>query len=1127
MKMDTQVLDERVILEAPRGPPAWTVVSGNGLCVRGRGAAVHDVACGDLRINALRVSPHEAGMFQLVLRVRSGAKVVRVVPLLGLRARAAAAPADGAVRWRVHDGALAVEVALVLDDAAARWAWLVRVANRGAEAVEWDVLYAQDLGLAPPATLRINEAYAAHYVDHTVLETAAGPVLLSRQNQPQAGERFPWMLQGCQPGAASYATDGLQVLGLGFRATGEPEAWRAAHLPSRVMQYEMGCGALVSMAQRLAAGDHGEARFFAEFVPHHPSASGGSDARRVAAAAQWAASTAWPGRPCVEGPPPEAGRFEGPLLAGEPLDEAALRARWGGPWRHEERRDGALLSFFTESGAHVVLGAKERRVERPHGHILVCGDPPGPEAEPLCSTVYAMGVFHSHVTRGNPNLHRLLSVVRHPLNLQRSSGLRLFVDWDGAWRQLGIPSAFGMHARAAEWVYRFGGITLEVRSSAAASRELTFTARVLEGPPLSMRATLELDVDGARPYRAMARGCGVLCCPLVTGEEASTAHPSYIVEGDAGAAAAGPADVWDHDADTPLLEWTWPTTASATLRIRAADDRPAPSREDRLDGTQPYRSALTGGVRVMGVAEAERLDTILPWFSHNALVHLATPHGLEQFNGGAWGTRDVCQGPLEWLIATGRTAYLPVLLDRVYAQQDADTGLWPQWFMFEPYGAIRQRHCHGDIVVWPLKALCDVLEATDDPGLLDRPVGWMGADHRPRPATPLRDHVERQLGILEHDCIEGTSLLRYRDGDWDDTLQPLRAEMRERMTSAWTVMLVFETVTRFAACARRYGWHGLAGRCADLAERIHTDVHRHLIRDGVIAGFALFGADGRARLLLHPSDHSSGPRLRLLSINRGILSGLFTPTEARAHLALLREWLWMPDGVHLMDTPVPYRGGRRTHFQRAETAAFFGREVGLQYVHAHLRYCEAMARVGDADELVRGLLAVNPVALQETVANAECRQANAYFSSSDARFDTRAEAAARWEELRAGGVPVRGGWRVYSSGPGIFVHAVLARLFGWRRRFDRLELDPVLPAAWDGVALRHELFGRPLLVLHRVQPGAGGLCARLNGEPLAMLPLAGNPYRAGGGSVAYAEFRSRLREEGNVLDLALPPGGAR
>jgi cellobiose phosphorylase len=68
---------------------------------------------------------------------------------------------------------------------------------------------------------------------------------------------------------------------------------------------------------------------------------------------------------------------------------------------------------------------------------------------------------------------------------------------------------------------------------------------------------------------------------------------------------------------------------------------------------------------------------------------------------------------------------------------------------------------------------------------------------------------------------------------------------------------------------------------------------------------------------------------------------------------------------------------------------------------------------------------VNPIAVTEDLANAALRQRNAYFSSSDAAFRDRAEASAEWERVRAGTVPVEGGWRVYSSGPGIFTRLAL------------------------------------------------------------------------------------------------------
>ena len=57
----------------------------------------------------------------------------------------------------------------------------------------------------------------------------------------------------------------------------------------------------------------------------------------------------------------------------------------------------------------------------------------------------------------------------------------------------------------------------------------------------------------------------------------------------------------------------------------------------------------------------------------------------------------------------------------LFAQQYESTGDSPQWFMLEPYSVVQDR-VDGDIVVWPLKALCDYLEATGDFAFVDETI---------------------------------------------------------------------------------------------------------------------------------------------------------------------------------------------------------------------------------------------------------------------------------------------------------------------------------------------------------------------------------------------------------------------
>ena len=160
-------------------------------------------------------------------------------------------------------------------------------------------------------------------------------------------------------------------------------------------------------------------------------------------------------------------------------------------------------------------------------------------------------------------------------------------------------------------------------------------------------------------------------------------------------------------------------------------------------------------------------------------------------------------------------------------------------------------------------------------------------------------------------------------------------------------------------------------------------------------------------------------------MTRAMIAGLFTPEQSQHHMALLREHLLYPDGARLMDQPVAYRGGLEVNFRRAESAAFFGREIGLMYGHSHLRYCEALDALGETEAARQAMRVVNPISVTDDLPNASLRQRNAYFSSSDAAFRDRAEASAEWAKVKRGEVAVDGGWRIYSSGAGIFTRLAL------------------------------------------------------------------------------------------------------
>src|SRR5262249_3278475 len=197
------------------------------------------------------------------------------------------------------------------------------------------------------------------------------------------------------------------------------------------------------------------------------------------------------------------------------------------------------------------------------------------------------------------------------------------------------------------------------------------------------------------------------------------------------------------------------------------------------------------------------------------------------------------------------------------------------------------------------------------------------------------------------------------------------------------------------------------------------DFQRLLIIDETLAGFAYFHPDRRIDYWLHPRDRHTGIHYRLLPMTHAIINDLLTPAQAQTHVGYITQYFLGADGARLFDRPPPYRGGSHRYFQRAESSTFFGREIGLMYMHAHLRYAQAMAHMGDAEAFFLALRQANPIALTAVVPSAALRQANCYYSSSDAAFADRYEALADYEKVKTGAVTLEGGWRIYSSGAGI------------------------------------------------------------------------------------------------------------
>ena len=1106
-------------------------------------------------VNLFPGNEMEGGPTNLYLRRRDGRN--EATPLLGPRSPAHYRIREDGFTARGEWGGIRFRVALRLAQSAPAWFWHVALENVGDAPLTVDLIHAQDLALADYGAVRQNEYYVSQYLDHTPLAHAErGTVLAVRQNL-SVGGRHPWAVLGSLGCATSFATDALQFHGVAGRGGDGPAGLRSDALPGRRQQHEHAMAVLQDAAVRLEPGARAARGFFGWLEPDHPAATSDEDlafADRALALPEAAPISDDADEQDFAAPSPSL-FSAGARLACRDLAESEVADRFGGELRQIEREQGQLQSFFTGANRHVVLAAKERRVLRPHGQILRTGDALVPDEASLTSTAWMSGVFHSMVTQGHVSINRFLSTTHSYLGLFRSHGLRIFIEGAAGWQLLDAPSAFEMDPNGCRWIYQHAGGRIEVRSRAGVSNhELLLEIAVVDGATCRFLVSSHVALGGddganAVPLRAVRDERGVaLGAPPDSDVGRRFPYGCFRIDPVRGTAieALGGDELLFADGrgrNQPFLVMVTAASRSAGFRItghlidservdsarsEAGEFEPEASRAADRERADRFWRDMTGPLRLQPVAgtplaaDIAHIQEILPWFAHDALIHYLAPRGLEQYSGGGWGTRDVCQGPVELLLSLGRCEPVRDLLLRVYRNQNAD-GDWPQWFMFfERERNIRPCDSHGDIVFWPVLALAQYLLASDDATFLDELVPFFHAegDAHAEHAT-IWQHVERALGVVATRVIPGTQLAAYGHGDWNDSLQPVDPAMRERLCSAWTVTLQVQTLRTLAAALRQLGRGEHAPVLEATAAQVRDEFQRLLIEDGVLAGFTYFREDGGIDRLLHPSDESTGIHFRLLPMIHAILSDLFTPEQARAHVALIREHLLAPDGARLFDRPPPYYGGLQRHFQRAETSTFFGREIGIMYTHAHLRYAEAMAHQGDADALFLALRQVNPIGLREAVAPARPRQLNCYTSSSDACFTDRYDAASRYDALKAGAIEVEGGWRVYSSGAGIATQLIHGALLGLRRSRSRLVIDPVLPRSLDGLRAAIEVAGIPVEIAYAIREhGHGPTALTLNGAPLD-LEVEENPYRAGGAVVSMDVLRERLVASGNLLVVKL------
>ncbi|GAB2574942.1 cellobiose phosphorylase [Gracilibacillus alcaliphilus] len=1090
---------------------------------------LYEIGAGHLMLNQLLTNPIDGSLNNLYLRIHHQDKI-DAFPLLGIEPNHTIQYGSHAMRWTGTVQDISYQVTFILTDKKV-WFWDVQL--EGNHQIV-DVIYGQDIGLADKSAIRNNEAYVSQYLDHCVIEDEQyGYVICTRQNQPQASG-FPYLQQGALTKAVGYSTDGFQFFGKEYKASNQPIILEQPALANQVYQYEFAYAAL--QTEKIQLDGQAQSVFYGLFEENHEAAVTEVEFHGRLQAA-WQQVKHQP----IDVPYQMKKISKQPNI-GQPLETISLtedEVRQRFPKRHQEERDkGELLSFFTDTYEHVVLKEKELLIERPHGHILMSGNNHQLKKDTMSTTSWMYGVFNAQLVIGNTSFNKLLSNTRNALNIQKTSGQRIYVEINGEYRLLTLPSAFEMGINYARWYYKTADDMFIITNySSVEQAEITLTAETVSQSSYRYLITHQFVMHGNEyevPYHTIHNGRQLTVTadrlaqnadvyPQLTyrlqlvGADYQLADQSLFVDDE-----SGENEYINIHQLTETSQW------KLTIQGSLDGEEQALQAADWQTETENYRKYYQEVMNHFYVTtdqgpteELQKMNAIAWWYTHNMLVHFSSPHGLEQYSGAAWGTRDVCQGPTEYFLATQQYTTVKDIIKTVYQHQFLEDGNWPQWFMFDQYFSIQAEESHGDIIIWPLKVVADYLFITEDFSILEEQIPYTVREQEfslTEEHVTLWEHIEKQMAYIKQHFLHQSYLSSYGDGDWDDTLQPANANLKKFMSSSWTVALTYQTLDRLAVILAVTD-KDKAKQIQQLANGVEKDYRKYIMSDAVIPGFIYMEQAGQAEYMLHPTDQKTGIDYRLLPMQRSIISELFSLEEANFHYQIIKQHLSHPDGVRLMNRPASYKGGISKQFKRAEQAANFGREIGLQYVHAHIRYVEAMAKLGKEAEVWQGLQVINPIQIQSYVANAERRQSNAYFSSSDGKFNDRYQAQEQFDRLREGTVPVKGGWRIYSSGPGIYMNQLISHALGIRTERNDLVIDPVLEERLDGLVFQYKWDGKRIAFVYHI--GKGEQKIMINNQPFTEFTRTANRYREGGFVLPNQLLKEFLTKENNCIEVFL------
>ena len=585
-----------------------------------------------------------------IFRIKEGANI-SFTPLMHLNHQMRTFQTkDGLVGWKTTTDSFEASVVISLCLNSSKVFFTTKIINALDSDLKYDLVFGQDLALADEGGVKSNECYVSQYLDHQVFELDEyGYVVCSRQNLPQSSGNPCSQIGSITDKVVGYSTDGYQFFGKDYRFEPTPSALAKPTLENVKFQFEMGYVALQTDDVVLGPKQSSESVFYITFERDLPTSN-----------VQQATNPSTIKSAYVE-PRLEAASYQElpsfflngyNVLKGETLSSSEIETFFGKERRFKEAKDGDLLSFFYSKHAgdsrYVTLPEKEKILERSTGHMVSSGNCQDFKNSIISSTHGMYGVFNSHVVIGNTSFNKLLGVDRTALNLFKYSGQRIWVKEGDTYRILTMPSAYETGLNFSRWIYKYQqGYIFVTSFSSNESPSIQLDIETIDlKKSLDVVVTNQL-LMGNNENEASVQIERVDNLLKISGdcELIQSTYPDmyYVIRPDASLAEISTVETAN---STRYLLFQGKVQTKASLTITGILEQGDVATIDALEFNSEvgrYHSSQNELINNFHVEFAndsynsQKLNDTMQWFTHNALVHYSTPHGLEQYSGAAWG----------------------------------------------------------------------------------------------------------------------------------------------------------------------------------------------------------------------------------------------------------------------------------------------------------------------------------------------------------------------------------------------------------------------------------------------------------------------------------------------------------